>query len=520
MSGQRDRRQQRGGQQRRRGQGGRVRNQRGHERSGSRGRGGPRRGFSQQAPSQRRRESTPSRLAAYDAMQAVAEKDAYANLALPSILRRHGIHGRDAAFTTELFYGTLRAQGRLDAIIAQCVDRQLTDIEPAVLTVLRLGAYQLLDMAVAPHAAASESVALARDVTGAGAAGFVNAVLRRVSERSPEEWLEQAAPAREENENAHLAIVYSHPEWMVRALKDALTVHGRDRSEIDDLLAAHNRAPLVSLVMRPGLTDEDELADAGAEPGRWSIVGMTWPGGDPGRIQAVAEGRAAVQDEGSQLVAMALAIGADDLVTADDAAWLDLCSGPGGKTALLAGFSVERDAQILATELQEHRTGLVEKSVAALVEAGAEVECMTADGTEIGDRFTGQFSRVLADVPCTGLGALRRRPESRWRRQPGDLGPLGVLQRKLLTSALDAAAPGAVIAYVTCSPHAAETVLVVKDVMRSRNDAEIVDARPAFMAGIRSGAEDPQLGDGPFVQLWPHVHGTDAMFLSLIQKKA
>ncbi|MCG7427349.1 rRNA small subunit methyltransferase B [Helcobacillus sp. ACRRO] len=508
-----DRRETRGGPQR-------HRNAKGRERSGSRGRGGPRRGFSRQRPGERRRESTPSRRAAFEAMQAVALDDAYANLVLPSILRRHRVDARDAAFTTELFYGALRAQGRLDAVIAACVDRPLDQIETAVLNVLRLGAYQMLDMNVAPHAAASETVGLARDVTGAGAAGFVNAVLRRISEKSAQEWIQEVAPTREENEAAHLAVVHSHPEWIVRALTDALRIHGRSAAEIDDLLTAHNTAPQIDLVMRPGLTDEDELADAGAEKGRWSVFGMGWPGGDPGRIPAVNEGRAAVQDEGSQMVALALALGADSLVEGDTGRWLDLCAGPGGKTALLAGLSVEQGAEVLAVEVQEHRTGLVEKSVATLVDAGAEVDCITADGTTIGTDRPGEFSRILADVPCSGLGALRRRPESRWRRQPGDLAQLGRLQRSLLASALDAAAPGGVIAYVTCSPHAAETVLIVKDVLRRRDDAEVVDARDAVQAGLRADAGDAHLGDGPFVQLWPHIHGTDAMFLALIKKKA
>lgn len=496
----------------------RHRNDAGHERSGSRGRGGPRRGYSRKRPSERRRETTPSRLAAYEAARRVSEEDAYANIVFPTVLRRHHVEGRDAAFATELFYGSLRAQGRLDAVLAECVDRPLSKIEPAVLDVLRLGAYQMLDMGVAAHAAASETVGLAREVTGAGSASLVNAVLRRVGERTLEEWLAIVVPAREDDEDRFLAITYSHPEWIVRALREALKAHGRDPREIDALLAAHNDAPSVSLVMRPGLTDENELAQAGAQPGRWSLFSMAWPGGDPGTIPAVNEGRAAVQDEGSQLVALALALGADSLVVEPDHHWLDLCSGPGGKTTLLAGASITHDAEVLAVELQEHRTRLVERSVHTLVEAGAEVETLTADGRSIGERFPEQFSRVLADVPCSGLGALRRRPESRWRKQPGDLGSLGRLQRELLDSAIAATQVGGVIAYVTCSPHANETLLVAKAAQRRHGDLEVLDAREALRAGLRSDAGDIDLGDGPFVQLWPHVHGTDAMFLALFRK--
>ena len=276
------------------GGGGRGRDQHGRERSGSRGQGGPRRGWSQQRPSERRGRTTGSRMVAFEGLRAVREDDAYANLVLPRLLRRHRLSGRDAAFTTELFYGTLRAQGRLDAVIAACVDRDLEDVEPALLDVLRLGAYQLLDMSVAPHAATSETVALARQEVGAGAASFANAVLRRVGERSLEEWLEEVAPDRAEDESGHLAVVHSHPRWVVRALTEALAGHGRDRAEIDELLAAQNAAPAVSLVMRPGLTDLDELVDEGASRGHLSVFAASWPSGDPGGMDVVKQGRAAV----------------------------------------------------------------------------------------------------------------------------------------------------------------------------------------------------------------------------------
>src|SRR5699024_7398395 len=140
-------------------------------------------------------------------------------------------------------------------------------------------------------------------------------------------------------------------------------------------------------------------------------------------------------------------------------------------------LTVDHDADLLAVELQPHRTELVERTVRALQEAGCEITTRTADGTGIGAELPGRFSRVLADVPCSGLGALRRRPESRWRRSPADVGQLGALQRDLLASALDAAAAGGVVAYVTCSPHLAETRLIVADVLKSRTDIEELDAR-------------------------------------------
>ncbi|MDO5661370.1 MAG: transcription antitermination factor NusB, partial [Brachybacterium sp.] len=505
----------RGGDRERRGTG---RDHRGRERSGSRGHGGPRRGWSENRPSDRARTATSARLVAYEAMRAVEEDDAYANLVLPKVLRRHRMHGRDAAFATELFYGTLRAQGRLDAILQACIDRDLTeDVEPGVRDVLRLGAYQLLDMQVAPHAATSETVALARQVVGAGAASFVNAVLRRTGERSRTDWIAEVAPDREEDLIGHLAIAHSHPAWIVRALRDALRAHGRDTTELEELLAAQNAAPTVSLVMRPGLTDIDEMIDSGASPGRLSAYAATLPSGDPGGIDPVREGRAAVQDEGSQLMALALGLGADTLVQAENGRWLDLCAGPGGKTALLGGLAPEHDAELLAVEVQPHRTRLVERTVSSLVDAGAEITTLTADGRTLGTERPATFSRVLADVPCTGLGALRRRPEARWRRTPGDIGTLTVLQGELLDSAIAATVPGGVVAYVTCSPHIAETLLVIKDALRRHPGLEQLDARDAVRAGLRPEARDTDLGSGPTVQLWPHVHGTDAMFITILR---
>jgi 16S rRNA (cytosine967-C5)-methyltransferase len=146
------------------------------------------------------------------------------------------------------------------------------------------------------------------------------------------------------------------------------------------------------------------------------------------------------------------------------------------------------------------------------------VEVRTADGREVGEDEPAAYARVLVDAPCTGLGALRRRPEARWRRQPSDVAGLAPLQRALLASALDAVAPGGVVAYVTCSPHVAETRFVVSDVVKKRADVEVVDARPLFTDA--AGQPVGGLGDGPYVQLWPHVHGSDAMFFALLRKAA
>ncbi|MCZ0996240.1 rRNA cytosine-C5-methyltransferase [Streptomyces noursei] len=461
----------------------------------------------------RRPKKDPVRILAFEALRAVDERDAYANLVLPPLLRKAREAGdfdtRDAALATELVYGSLRRQGTYDAILARCVDRPLRKVDPPVLDVLTLGAHQLLGTRIPPHAAVSATVELARVVLGDGRAKFVNAVLRKVTAHDLDDWLERVAPEYDEDPEEHLGIVHAHPRWVVSALWDAL---GGGRAGIEELLAADNERPEVTLVARPGRSTAEELLAAagedGAVPGRWSPYAVRLAeGGEPGALDAVREGRAGVQDEGSQLVALALA-GAP--LDGPDCTWLDGCAGPGGKAALLAALAAQRARR--CWRRRSSRTG-----------RGWWPGRWTATRAVRGDRrrrhpsgvAAGAFDRVLVDVPCTGLGALRRRPEARWRRRPEDLDGFAPLQRELLRQALAAVRVGGVVGYATCSPHPAETRAVVEDVLKGRGgpavEAEWIDARP-LMPGV------PELGDGPDVQLWPHRHGTDAMYLALLRR--
>jgi 16S rRNA (cytosine967-C5)-methyltransferase len=454
----------------------------------------------------------PARRAAFDVLRAVAERDAYANLLLPSLLRDRGLTGRDAALATELAHGVLRGRGSYDAILAICSDRGLDRIDPPLREVLRLGAHQLLATRIGAHAAVATSVDLARDVAGARPAGFVNAVLRRVATRDLESWLEIAAPARGSDLVGHLSVRYSHPRWIVAALSEAL---GEDPAgglaETEALLAADGERPQVNLCAVPGLADPAELVSSGAQPARWSPFGAYLAEGDPGRIEAVAQGRAAVQDEASQLAAIALARAGTGSAEGDSALWLDVCAGPGGKARLLAGLAQGAGARLLAADVRPRRARLSRTALSALAGTGV----LVADGTAPAWR-AGAFGRVLADVPCSGLGALRRRAEARWRRSPADVAGLGPLQRALLVSALDAAAPGGVVAYVTCSPHVAETRGVVTAVLAGRDDVQILDA-PATLPEV-PGLRCPEPYEA-FAQFWPHRHGTDAIFLALLQRR-
>lgn len=473
----------------------------------------------------RRRIDAP-RVIAWRTLRAVDEDDAYANLVLPRLLRESGLSGRDAAFATELAYGSLRGRGTYDAILAACANRP---IDPPLLDALRLGVHQLLATRVASHAAVAATVDLVRAEIGQGAAGFANAVLRRVSGQDLKAWLDQLAPAQgtatgvgsatgagsatgSQDEDARLALRHSHPEWIVRALRDALRHHGRPVEELEQLLIADNTPAEVTLAVLPGLARPQDLPGT---PGELSPYAVRISGA-PGALHAVRQGRARVQDEGSQVVALALADAPLD--GPDQGAWLDLCAGPGGKTALLGAVLARRrdegelpaSARVIATEVAPHRSDLVRTAVAGLEsrrtasgrpttpEPVVEVHCL--DGREAAEALVVPghgFDRVLVDAPCTGLGALRRRPEARWRRTPSDLASLAPLQRALLRAALEVVRPGGVVAYVTCSPHPAETTLVVDDVLRRRAD-------------LQRAAPDRQL--------WPHRDGTDAMYLALLRR--
>ena len=474
------------------------------------------------APGQRTRVADPARLVAFEVLRAVSADDAYANLVLPARIRKHGLDRRDAGFATELTYGALRAQGTYDAILATCVDRPLSELDPAILDALRIGAHQLMAMRVPTHAALDQTVGLARAVIGAGPSGLVNAVLRKVAAKEFPEWIEQLTEGLSDDVKI-ASIEHAHPEWIVRAMRQALVAHGRDVSEITALLEADNAAPVVNLVALPGLGDLSEAFEAGFTPGELVADSALSSGGDLGRLDSVRDGSVRVQDAGSQLVARALA-GVEISAEKNDGEerWLDLCAGPGGKAALLAALAAQKNAWLLANEPAPHRAKLVSQALAAVPQDAWTVR--TGDGRDIGKEHPGAFDRILVDAPCTGLGALRRRPESRWRRKLSDVTELGPLQRELLTSALDAVKPGGVVAYVTCSPHIAETIAVVEDAMRKRPELELIDAGAALDAASISGsvgagnttAAVP--GHRMMAQLWPHIHQSDAMFLALIRK--
>ena len=415
------------------------------------------------------------------------------------MLAQRGISGRDASFATELTYGACRTRGLLDAVIAAAANRPVDQIDPVLLDLLRLGSYQLLRTNVAEHAAVSTTVEQAGLEFDSVRAGFVNGVLRKIAGRDEASWVAELAPPAAADPVGHSAFVHAHPRWIAQAFADAL---GAAAGELDAALAADDARPAVHLAARPGVLTAEQLADqVDGSVGRYSPYAVYLSGGDPGRLTPIRDGVALVQDEGSQLVARALTLA--PLEGPDGGRWLDLCAGPGGKSALLGAIAAQQGADVIAVEPNERRAQMVEQNT-----IGLPVRVVRADGRD--PELPGEFDRVLVDAPCTGLGALRRRPEARWRRIPADVPALARLQRELLASAIELTRPGGVVLYATCSPHLAETVGVVSDALR-RHPVSALDTRPLF-------APVADVGEGPYVQLWPHRHGTDAMFAAALRK--
>jgi 16S rRNA (cytosine967-C5)-methyltransferase len=448
--------------------------------------------------------STDSRRAALELLEAVRTEDAYANVVWPRMLDRWSLSGRDAAFATDLAYGTLRMRGLYDAVIDACSTRSTGEIDPQLLDILRLGTHQILGMRVPDHAAVDSSCGLARvqGFTDTGRVGFVNAVLRKVARHDIEQW--QRICTEQLSEDAALAVATSHPEWIVRAVREAWAGHRQQPATEDELaavLAADNIPAKPTIALR-GQFDDSDLE--GTAPARWIPRARVLDTVIPNRSELLRDARAIVQDEGSQLAVQALLAAAVD---PPESAWLDMCAGPGGKAALLADAAQREQVGLLAVELHAHRADLVRSAVGAHVPI--EIEVADATARPWGNRF---FDRILLDAPCTGLGALRRRPEARWRRRPSDVRELTGLQHALLDTAVDSLRRGGVLAYVTCSPHLAETRGVIDDALMTREDIIEEDAM-ALLPAV------PDVGPGPHVQLWPHLHGTDAMFIAILRRR-
>ena len=416
-----------------------------------------------------------ARSLAYEVFVEVNRRGAYSNILLPKELSASNLEKRDRAFVTELVYGALRMQGRNDYIASLYTNRPWSEVESGIVDSVRLGAYQLLDMRTPAHAAVSATVEVARKYIGESKASFVNAILRRISEKSLAEHLKDAP----------IEAKYSHPVWIISAYRDLI----KDESELLQLLECNNTPVRPTLVAWPGKSEQKDLP---GEPCKYSPYGVHTTS-SPQEIEAIRNRDAGVQDEGSQLVAIGFS------KSAIEQPWLDLCAGPGGKAALLSYLD---PAPLYTNEISKIRSELVRQVVRT------DSIIWNGDGREIYQHNI-NFGSVLADVPCTGLGALRRRPEVRWRRTPADLPPLTKLQFELSSAAINSLKPGGIFGYATCSPHLAETSAQRIAILKKFPELEAIPVQ----------LPNELLNSDGAMQLWPHRHATDAMYLALFKKR-
>ena len=445
----------------------------------------------------KRANPSPARLIAFDLVTQVNRGGAFANLRLPELLAESNLEQRDRAFATELSYGTLRMQGKHDYAITKKIDRPFAELDEKVVDILRLGVHQIFEMRVPIHAAVGETVELARAVAGESKASYVNALLRAIA-ADPDIYTELEIDESVENLEK-LAILYSHPKWIISAYFDQL----KDWDAVVELLKKNNVPAAPQIVAWPGKSTVAEILETGGSKlpiGTYSVLSDHLPNEYP----AIKDKRAGIQDMGSQLVAE-IFFGTSDSTSHS---WLDLCAGPGGKAALLNNLLTENfpNAKFLANEPSEHRAELVARVV-------PKSKIISFDGRNSSE-FGGTFDRILIDAPCSGLGALRRRPEARWRRSINDLKELLPLQRDLIDSAYEMLNVGGVIGFATCSPLLAETKGQVLDAMYRHKDLKllnIADFSPAGEVGVNS--------DGT-LQLWTHLQECDSMFLALLKRTA
>ena len=422
-----------------------------------------------------------ARSVAIDALERV-EAGAYAHVMLPSRLRASGLDARDRAFVTFIVYGSVREQRRLDALIIPRSHQPLDRLEPRVRAALRIGTFQLLHD-VPAHAAVNATVSAAPP----RARGLVNAVLRSVAAAGP------PYP-----ESSDLAVRYSYPDWIVAEFRDVVP-----RDELEPLLAIGNEPAAVTLRPNPRRTTADALATElegqriRVERGRVVADALVVGGlGDPAELPAVVDGRATPQDQGSQAVIDVLDPQPGDRV-------LDVAAAPGGK-ATAVGERIG-DGLVVATDLHPGRLGLVTQAVARLGLDGV-VTPVVGDGRAL-PVAPASFDRVLVDAPCTGLGVLRRRPEARWRIEPGAVAPLAELQRSLLQDAAVAVRPGGLLVYSVCTLTRAETTGVAGWAAANLD---------GFTAIPPPGAPWEPAGAGG--RLLPHRAGTDGMFVCVFRR--
>jgi 16S rRNA (cytosine967-C5)-methyltransferase len=446
---------------------------------------------------------TRARLLALRVLERVERGAAFADLALHAGLRSGGLGVRDRALATELVCGTLRWRGRLDWLLARVIPRPFESLESPVRTLLRLGAYQIVFLEGVPApAAVDQAVRAARAIGVERAAGLVNAALRRLAR----EHASIALPSLEDDPVGHLTHALSLPEWLARRWLEAF-----GPAEAAALAAACNEVPPLTVRANALRGDRDALLEAlrprwpEARPCAFAPAGIVLGrGGNPAADPAFAEGRFAVQDEGSQLVVALLDPQPGERV-------LDACAAPGAKATAIAE-RVAPAGRVLAVDRHPRRLALVGREARRL---GLEnLDLLAGDASrELGPAVPpAAFDRVLVDAPCSGLGTLRRNPDLRWRARPDGGLALAPLQLALLRRAAVALRPGGTLVYSTCTLAAEENEAVVRSFLAETRAFRLAprEAAPAALHAL--------LDAEGFLHTFPHRHGADGFFAARMER--
>lgn len=435
------------------------------------------------------------RMVAIDLLTRVADSDSYINLLLPSFLTKANVADSDRGLIQELSYGSLRWQLQYDSFIDHFTTGKT--LSPKLRIVLRVGMHQLFRMRIPAHAAIHETVELVKTFEKS-AAGLANAVLRNADRAGFEKLLENCCEGKRPEEM--LAIRYSHPTWVIAALRSALELDGK-KDQLEALLEANNETPTVNLAALPNTKAADFLTSEGLQRGEAAPTAFLATG-NPEPYLSVPGVR--VQDQGSQLVALAI------LAVADKSGrWLDMCSGPGGKAAMLQAGIASDGGVLDCLEPIPNRADLVRSALNPNLPGTVKVGYGQ-------DAKKNTYDAVLLDAPCTGLGSVRRKPESRWRKTTEQLTGLTKLQAELLDAAADALKPGGYLLYSTCSPLVLETNTQIKQALDNHPELELVNANEV----LNQISPQLQMGtDRKTAQLWTHLHATDAMFIAILRKK-
>ena len=446
------------------------------------------------------------RSVALDILTRVTATDAYAEPLLDAALENNRVlDRRDRAFITELVYGTLRWRGRLDWAIRSASNVPLDRIEPDVLDLMRMAAYQILFLDRVPDSAAvDESVEMVKTRSrGKRAAGFVNAILRRIArEKDRIAWPEAASdPA------GYLSVILSHPDWLARRLAEDFGPEAAAR-----LCEANLSIPIVFVRANTLKTDRDALArllageGVDTKPCIYSPDGLVVIGAAKPvfRTDAFAQGLLYIQDEASQLVSRLLA-------PEPDAQVLEVCAAPGGKTTHLAQL-MEGRGRIVAIDIHPRKLAVLAGTCGRL--GIGSVLPLAADGAVALPLRDGEaFDAILVDAPCSGVGTLRRNPERKWRLDPAEIGPLARLQGRILRSAAERLKPGGVLVYSTCTLLREENEAVVEEFIEEEN-FELAPPPEAFPEECRG-----LVGEGGIMRTYPETYGMDGFFAARMRRR-